>query len=80
MQAKQPVMCAPVLDGGRIVNLRPTRAVTPEEIAAYWRDGVVKLEGILPVEAAAYLGDVFEDIPFASRRCGIRSDSRPRRP
>ena len=37
----------PILDPGRIVGIRPTRDVTPAEIQAFQRDGVVKLEGIL---------------------------------
>lgn len=52
----------PVLDGGRIMGMRPTRAVTKEEIETFWRDGVVKLEGILPVASAEFLADCFEDI------------------
>lgn len=59
---KQPVMVPPTLDGARVIGVRPTRDVTQEEIETFWRDGVVKLEGILPVESVSYLGDVFENI------------------
>lgn len=51
-----------LLDQARIQNLRPTRKVTPEEIDSFWRDGVVKLEGILPLAAAEFLADCFQDI------------------
>lgn len=41
---------------------RPLRAVTPEEIHTFWRDGVVKLEQVLPSPAIRLLAEAFDDI------------------
>jgi len=59
-----------VFDAARIVGVRPTRAVTPAEIATFQRDGVVKLEGILPVGTAEFLGDCFDDMFFRDDSVG----------
>lgn len=55
-------MVPPVLDGARLEGLGPTRDVTQEEIDTFHRDGVVKLEGILPKAAVDFLEDCFTDI------------------
>lgn len=48
--------------GVKLEELRPVRPVTPEEIETFWKDGVVKLEGILPPQAAEFLTECFDDV------------------
>lgn len=55
-------MSSPALDGARIQGLRPVRPLTEAEIDSFWRDGVVKLEQVLPLQASDFLRDVFEEI------------------
>lgn len=42
-------------------RIAPTRAVTPEEVEAFWRDGVVCLRSILPIDFVASMEGPVED-------------------
>merc|ERR1719456_965784 len=58
----QRAMSAAALDFSPLVGLRPVRAVTQDEVDTFWRDGVVKLSGILPTPSTDFLALAFEDI------------------
>jgi hypothetical protein len=42
-------------------RISPTRAVTQEEVDTFWRDGVVCLRSILPVDLVASMEAPIED-------------------
>ena len=47
-------------------RLSPTRSVTPDEVATFWRDGVVCLRSILPVELVESMAEPIEEALVSS--------------